>query len=338
MAETPRGTADSPDTADGESIAPEVVSRTPVGHEGTRVTIEEKPPIWSAGALPAILLIVVSIVIVIIATWAFVAQIVLEESGKGTVSVPIVVSSAVVWSLTIPLVMTMVKIQAPGDSRVLTFFGTYIGTLRRVGISLVPPLTSAKKISVKARNFETNETKVNDYNGNPINIAAIIVWQVADTAKAAFAVEQFQEFIHSQAEAALRHVATQHPYDSPVDGRVSLRGSTDEVSAELADEVAARAAVAGLEIIEARISSLSYAPEIAQAMLQRQQAAAIVDARETIVDGAVSMVESALDSLEEKDIVDLDPERRAAMVSNLLVVLCSDSHTQPVINTGGLYT
>lgn len=322
----------------GESVAPEDVSETPVGHNGTHVNIEEKSPIWSTGAVPAILLIVVAIAVVIGTIWAIVTQILLEDSGKGTASSPIILSSLVICILVLSLVLTMVKVQAPGDSRVLTFFGTYMGTLRRVGISLVPPLTSTKKISVKARNFETNETKVNDYNGNPINIAAIVVWQVADTAKAAFAVEQFQEFIHSQAEAALRHVATQHPYDSPVDGRVSLRGSTDDVSAELANEVAARVAVAGLEIIEARISSLSYAPEIAQAMLQRQQAAAIVDARETIVDGAVSMVESALDSLEEKDIVDLDPERRAAMVSNLLVVLCSDSHTQPVINTGGLYT
>ena len=189
------------------------------------------------------------------------------------------------------------------------------------------------------RNFETNEIKVNDLNGNPVVIGAIVVWQVADTAKATFAVEDMKEFIHSQSESALRHVATTHPYDSTnIDTVPSLSGSTDLVSQELADEVAARVAVAGLEIVEARISALSYAPEIAQAMLQRQQATAIVDARETIVEGAVTMVESALDKLDERDIVDLDSERRASMVSNLLVVLCSDSSTQPVVNTGSLYT
>ena len=163
------------------------------------------------------------------------------------------------------------------------------------------------------------------------------MWQVADTSQASFAVEDYEQFLTQQAESALRHVATQHPYDAPVDGRISLRGSTEEVSRELADAVAERAAVAGIEIIEARISSLSYAPEIAQAMLQRQQASAIVDARETIVEGAVTMVESALEQLQQREIVDLDPERRAAMVSNLLVVLCSDTNAQPIVNAGSLY-
>lgn len=186
--------------------------------------------------------------------------------------------------------------------------------------------------------LRTNEIKVNDLNGNPVNIGAIIVWQVADTAQATFAVEDMEEFIHSQSESALRHVATTHPYDGGTAKAPSLSGSTELVSQELADEVAARVAVAGLEIIEARISNLSYAPEIAQSMLQRQQAGAIVDARETIVEGAVSMVESALEQLESREIVDLDPERRAAMVSNLLVVLCSDNNAQPVLNTGSLYT
>ena len=202
-----------------------------------------------------------------------------------------------------------------------------------------PRSATPPKSASKVRNFETNTIKVNDLNGNPINIGAIVVWQVADTAKATFAVENVDDFIHSQAESALRHVATTHPYDSTDTTTIpSLSGSTDIVSAELAEEVAARATIAGLEIIETRISSLAYAPEIAQSMLQRQQAAAIVDARETIVDGAVSMVETALGQLDERDIVDLDPERRATMVSNLLVVLCSDNNAQPVINTGSLYT
>ena len=237
------------------------------------------------------------------------------------------------------LVAGMIKVNSPGHTQVIQLFGRYLGTNRRTGLSLVPPLTNAKKVSVRVRNFETNEIKVNDLNGNPVVIGAIVVWQVADTAKATFAVEDMEEFIHSQSESALRHVATTHPYDSTdIDTIPSLSGSTDLVSQELADEVAARVAVAGLEIVETRISALSYAPEIAQAMLQRQQATAIVDARETIVEGAVTMVESALDKLDERDIVDLDSERRASMVSNLLVVLCSDSSTQPVVNTGSLYT
>lgn len=232
----------------------------------------------------------------------------------------------------------MIKVISPGHTLVVQFFGRYLGTNRTTGLSLNPPLSNSAKVSVRVRNFETNEIKVNDLNGNPVNIGAIIVWQVADTAKATFAVEDMDEFIHSQAESALRHVATTHPYDGGTANLPSLSGSTELVSKELADEVAARVAVAGLEIVEARISNLSYAPEIAQAMLQRQQANAIVDARETIVEGAVSMVESALAQLESRDIVELDPERRAAMVSNLLVVLCSDNNAQPMINTGSLYT
>lgn len=223
----------------------------------------------------------------------------------------------------------MIKVISPGHTLVVQFFGRYLGTNRATGLSLNPPLSNSAKVSVRVRNFETNEIKVNDLNGNPVNIGAIIVWQVADTAKATFAVEDMDEFIHSQAESALRHVATTHPYDGGTTNLPSLSGSTELVSKELADEVAARVAVAGLEIVEARISNLSYAPEIAQAMLQRQQANAIVDARETIVEGAVSMVESALAQLESRDIVELDPERRAAMVSNLLVVLCSTTTPNP---------
>ena len=190
---------------------------------------------------------------------------------------------------------------------------------------------------MKVHNFETYELKVNDLDGNPVNIAAIVVWQVADTARAVFAVEQYEAFIKAQAESALRHVATTHPYDEPGPGETSLRGGTDLVSSELAEEVAARVALAGLEIIEVRISSLAYAPETAQAMLQRQQAGAVIAAREQIVEGAVSMVDQALQRLEDSDIVALDDERRAQMVSNLLVVLCSDQRTQPVVNAGSLY-
>ena len=224
-------------------------------------------------------------------------------------------------------------IVVPGETSVRQFLGRYIGTVRRTGLVLVPPLTAGRKVSIKVHNFETNELKVNDLDGNPVNIAAIVVWQVADTARAVFAVEAYEQFIRAQAESALRHVATTHPYDEPGPGETSLRGGTDVVSAE----VAARVALAGLEIVEVRISSLAYAPEIAQAMLQRQQAGAVIAAREQIVEGAVSMVDQALKRLEADDIVTMDEERRAQMVSNLLVVLCSDQRTQPVVNTGSLY-
>ncbi|WP_080791668.1 SPFH domain-containing protein [Corynebacterium pacaense] len=318
-----------------EEAPPRAVATEPVGHEGARVNITEKK-VWSLGAIPATILLVLLIALIIASTVAFIDGVTQLESGHegGLVTL---IGGIVVFTVALLVLLTSIKVVSPGHTLTVQFFGRYIGTLRRTGLSFVPPLTVTKKVSVRVRNFETNESKVNDYNGNPVTIAAIIVWQVADTAQASFSVEDYEEFLHQQSESALRHVATQHPYDSPVDGRVSLRGSTDDVSDELAEEVAARAAVAGLEIIEARISSLSYAPEIAQAMLQRQQASAIVDAREKIVEGAVTMVESALAQLEEREIVDLDPERRAAMVSNLLVVLCSDTNAQPIVNAGSLY-
>ena len=240
-------------------------------------------------------------------------------------------------ALVVVLLVSSFVIVVPGQTSVRQFFGQYIGTVRRTGMVLVLPLTTGKKVSVKVHNFETSELKVNDLEGNPVNIAAIVVWQVADTARAVFAVEAYEEFIKAQAESALRHVATTHPYDEPGPGETSLRGGTDVVSAELATEVAARVALAGLEIVEVRISSLAYAPEIAQAMLQRQQAGAVIAAREQIVEGAVTMVDQALRRLEDDDVVAMDDERRAQMVSNLLVVLCSDQRTQPVVNTGSLY-
>lgn len=236
------------------------------------------------------------------------------------------------------LLSSGLAIVAPGDTKVVQFFGSYVGTIRKTGLRMTYPLTNRAKISIKVRNFETREIKVNDARGNPVMIAAIVVWQVADTAEAKFAVEQYEEFVHVQSEAALRHIATIHPYDNGDDGEATLRGSTDLVAAELAHEVSERVSVAGVSIVETRISSLSYSPEIASAMLQRQQAEAILAARAKIVEGAVTMVESALGRLEEDEIVHLDEERKAAMVSNLLVVLCSDSRATPTINTGSLYT
>ncbi len=315
------------------------ITATPVGHSGTAVDITERES-WSGGGGLATIIILISIIL--IAPAIFLIGTTANKLDAGTINVPmgiaLVLAGACCFILSL-LGLTSVRIISPGETRVIQFFGRYIGTIRHTGLRAIPPLSNPTKVSIKVRNFETNTIKVNDLNGNPINIGAIVVWQVADTAKATFAVENVDDFIHSQAESALRHVATTHPYDSTDTTTIpSLSGSTDIVSAELAEEVAARATIAGLEIIETRISTLAYAPEIAQSMLQRQQAAAIVDARETIVDGAVSMVETALGQLDERDIVDLDPERRATMVSNLLVVLCSDNNAQPVINTGSLYT
>ena len=315
------------------------ITATPVGHSGTAVDITERKS-WSGGGGLATIIILISIIL--IAPAIFLIGTTSTKLDAGTISVPLGVALILAGACCLLLSLlglTSIRIISPGETRVIQFFGRYIGTIRHTGLRAIPPLSNPTKVSIKVRNFETNTIKVNDLNGNPINIGAIVVWQVADTAKATFAVENVDDFIHSHAESALRHVATTHPYDSTDTTTIpSLSGSTDIVSAELAEEVAARATIAGLEIIETRISSLAYAPEIAQSMLQRQQAAAIVDARETIVDGAVSMVETALSQLDERDIVDLDPERRATMVSNLLVVLCSDNNAQPVINTGSLYT
>lgn len=315
----------------------------PVGHDGANVAVTERPA-WTGSATVAGTVLVGGVLLAVVAVLGFLAcgRALADGSVSPAAGVPVMVLTVVVVAACV-LGLTMLRIINPGHTLVVQFFGRYLGTNRRTGLSLVPPLATTKKVSVRVRNFETTEIKVNDLNGNPVMIGAIVVWQVADTAKATFAVEDVGEFIHSQSESALRHVATTHPYGAAahrdgVPDVVSLAGSTDEVSAELAEEVAARVAVAGLEIVEARISALSYAPEIAGAMLQRQQAQAVVDARETIVDGAVSMVETALAQLEQREIVNLDPERRAAMVSNLLVVLCSDSSAQPVVNTGGLYS
>ncbi|MEO8846446.1 MAG: SPFH domain-containing protein [Kofleriaceae bacterium] len=225
----------------------------------------------------------------------------------------------------------------PNDARVLQFFGKYAGTVRDTGLRWVNPLTSKRSVSLKARNFETQTIKVNDIDGNPIEIAAVITWRVSDTYKAVFDIEDFSSYVQRQSEAAIRNLATHYPYDTHETGKTSLRGSTDQVAAHLEEEINKRILPAGVEIVDARIAHLAYAQEIAQAMLQRQQAGAIIAARTLIVEGAVSMVEMALAQLSARNIVELDAERKAAMVSNLLVVLCGERGTQPVVNTGSLY-
>jgi regulator of protease activity HflC (stomatin/prohibitin superfamily) len=226
----------------------------------------------------------------------------------------------------------------PNEARVMQLFGKYVGSCKQEGLRWANPFLSKRRISLRVRSFESAKIKVNDIEGNPIEIGAIVVWKVKDSAEATFAVDNYVGFVTTQAEAAIRTLAMHHPYDSHDDVKVSLRGHTDAVSEQLVREIATRCAGAGIEVVEARIAHLAYAPEIAQAMLQRQQAGAIIAARQRIVEGAVGMVEMALQLLAKNDIVKLDEERKAAMVSNLLVVLCGERGTQPVLNTGSLYT
>lgn len=233
--------------------------------------------------------------------------------------------------------MLGVKMVAPGEARVIQLFGRYVGTIRTDGLRWVNPLTSSRKISTRVRNHETAVLKVNDAYGNPIELAAIVVWKVEDTAQALFEVDDFLEFVATQTEAAVRHIAIEYPYDAHEEDGLSLRGNAEEITEKLAAELTARVRAAGVRIIESRFSHLAYAPEIASAMLQRQQAGAVVAARQQIVEGAVGMVEMALTRIAEQDIVELDAERKASMVSNLMVVLCGDRAAQPVLNTGTLY-
>jgi regulator of protease activity HflC (stomatin/prohibitin superfamily) len=226
----------------------------------------------------------------------------------------------------------------PNEARVLVLFGRYSGTVREQGFHWVNPFTLRRKVSVRVRNFETAKLKVNDKDANPIEIAAIVVWKVTDTAEALFEVDDYEDFVQVQAESALRGLAMSHPYDAHRDEDVALRGNPVEIAEQLRGQIADRLETAGVEVIEARISHLAYAPEIANAMLRRQQANAVIAARTRIVEGAVGMVEMALEQLSVKKVVELDEERKAQMVSNLLVVLCSEHEAQPVLNTGTLYS
>lgn len=254
-----------------------------------------------------------------------------EEEAAG-----LAVTTMVVTVLLLILVASGFLVNNPNEARVLQFFGRYIGTVRDAGFHWTVPLTTKRKKTLRVHNFETARLKVADGDGNPVEIAAVIVWRVVDTAKAAFGVEDHMEYVVVQAEAAVRHLATSYPYESHDSGRPSLRESS-VVSEELTNELAERVDLAGVEVLETRITHLAYAPEIAQAMLARQQASAIVAARFKIVEGAVGMVQNALERLDQENVVELDEERKAQMVANLLVVLCGDRNVQPVVNTGSLY-
>ena len=251
-------------------------------------------------------------------------------------------SAVVVIALSLALVLNAflfagLFVVNPNEGRVLQLFGDYVGTAKKPGLAWANPLFTKKRISLRVRNFESTRLKVNDHEGNPIEIASVVVWRVVDTAEAVFEVDDYQNFVKVQTEAAVRNLATRYKYDAHEEHEISLRGNTADVAEHLKKEIQDRLSKAGVEVMESRISHLAYAPEIAQAMLQRQQAGAIIAARSRIVEGAVGMVQMALDMLSQREILELDNERKAAMVSNLLVVLCGERSTQPVINTGTIY-
>jgi hypothetical protein len=293
-----------------------------------QVPIAERPA-WSTRGVKVLVAGVVTVL-------AGVA--VLVDSGKQAGAT----KTALVWAGVLVLVIAVVLLAGltavvPGQARVIQLFGKYRGTIREPGMQWVNPLTKRLKVSTRIRNHETAQAKVNDADGNPIEIAAVVVWQVRDTASAIYNVDDYGKFVAIQTETAVRHIASSYPYDSRGSGKTSLRDNADEITQELSIEIAARVRQAGVKIIESRLTRLSYAPEIAQAMLRQQQASAVVGARQRIVEGAVGMVQMALQRLEDEGVIELDEERKAAMVSNLLVVLCSEQATQQVVNAGSLY-
>jgi regulator of protease activity HflC (stomatin/prohibitin superfamily) len=279
--------------------------------------------------LPGLPVLFVLLLVIIALVWMLVMNIRSE-------SAPEIIAAAIGIALATFLSAGLFMVN-PNEGKVLQLFGEYKGTAKLEGLRWANPFLTKKKVSLRVRNFESSHLKVNDIDGNPIEIAAVVVWKVFETAEAVFEVDDYEHYVKVQSEAALRNLATSYAYDAHDDTHVSLRGHTNAVADHLKREIHDRLIKAGVEVIEARISHLAYAPEIAAAMLQRQQAGAIIAARQRIVEGAVGMVEMALDMLSAKSIITLDEERKAAMVSNLLVVLCGDRNTQPVINTGTIY-
>jgi regulator of protease activity HflC (stomatin/prohibitin superfamily) len=252
-----------------------------------------------------------------------------QQAGLVTAGIIVILVASMAWRGLVAVV--------PGKARVVQLFGKYRGTIRESGLKWVNPLTERIVVSTRIRNQESAQAKVNDADGNPIEIAAVVVWEVQDTAKATYSVDDYSKFVAIQTETAVRHIASSYPYDNRGSGALSLRDNAEEITSRLSAEIQDRVKSAGVHIIESRLTRLSYAPEIAQAMLRQQQASAVVGARSRIVEGAVGMVKLALERLEDEGVVELDEERKAAMVSNLLVVLCSEQATQQVVNTGSLY-
>ena len=282
---------------------------------------------WSASGVPVLIGGVVAVAIAI-------AMFLARPGGVGGVVLTVVGIAFVLAAIMAFAGLTPV---IAGEARVVQLFGRYRGTVRESGLCWVNPFARKRVISVRIRNQETATAKVNDAEGNPIEIAAVVVWQVRDTAQALYSVDDFTTFVSIQTETAVRHIASSYPYTSPQEGQPSLRDNADQVTRQLSAEIATRVLPAGVTVLESRLTRLSYAPEIAQAMLRQQQASAVVGARTKIVEGAVGMVQLALRRLQEENVVELDEERKAAMVSNLLVVLCSEQATQQVVNTGSLY-
>ena len=279
--------------------------------------------------LPGIPILLLLIVLELALTWALVVAV----PGRN----PVVITSIAIALALVGLLFVGLFMVNPNQGKVLQLFGEYRGTAKVQGLRWANPLLTKKGVSLRVRNFESSRLKVNDSDGNPIEIAAVVVWKVVETAEAIFEVDDYENYVHVQSESAVRNLATSYPYDAHDDQLISLRGHTNTVADHLKREIQDRLSKAGVEVIEARISHLAYAPEIAAAMLQRQQAGAIIAARQRIVEGAVGMVEMALGMLSQKDIVSLDDERKAAMVSNLLVVLCGERGAQPIVNTGTIY-
>ena len=300
----------------------------PAGEPATRRVTER-----AAWSVPGVRVLVLGILL-FLAGVAVVAVGATAASGAGQVA--LIVAGVLVFMAGQLAVRGLTPVQA-GQARVVQLFGRYLGTIATPGLHWVNPLARRREVSTRIRNLETAMAKVNDADGNPIEIAAVVVWQVQDTAQAIYAVDDFAQFVAIQTETAVRHIASSYAYDTRGSGELSLRDNADEITGRLSAEIADRVRPAGVHVTESRLTRLSYAPEIAQAMLRQQQASAVVGARRRIVDGAVGMVEMALQRLDEAGVVDLDEERKATMVSNLLVVLCSEQATQPVINTGSLY-
>ncbi len=280
--------------------------------------------------LPGVALLVLAVAALLVAIAGLIFAIV-ETSVPGIVAATLAI-------VALGFVLGGFFMVAPNEARVLQLFGAYRGTAREPGLRWANPFYTKRSISLRVRNFETGRLKVNDARGNPVEIAAVVVWRVVDTAEAAFQVDDFENYVHVQSEAALRNMATGYPYDAHESGEVALSSHTAEISVRIRREIQDRLEKAGVQVIEARISHLAYSPEIAAAMLRRQQATAVVAARQKIVEGAVGMVELALELLAKHNVLELDEERKAAMVSNLLVVLCAETEAQPVVNTGTLYT
>jgi len=301
--------------------------------QGRKLEIQEIQRTARSG-LP---ILVLGIVMFPLLIFGFVSAAVALAEGAGVIAFLIMVGFALLFVADVIMLIGLFTVN-PNEGKVLQLFGHYTGTVTDPGLRWANPFYSKKRVSLRVRNFETGKLKVNDARGNPIEIASVVVWKVVETAEAVFMVDDYTNYVHVQSEAAVRNMATGYAYDAHEAGEKSLVSHTAEISERLTVEIQARLTQAGVEVLESRISHLAYAPEIAAAMLQRQQASAVVAARQKIVEGAVGMVESALDLLSQKDVIHLDEERKASMVSNLLVVLCSDRATQPVVNTGSLYS